>query len=467
MKILKELALLAVTSAILYTGCANSFSGTDADDGVLARANSANNNLVVSLTSPAVGGALTAAANQVITLTFAAGDVIDSDTVDKAVIIRNLASAANATSVVTQGSIITYTVKEVRGNVVYLLLDLASASATIELFVDPTKLTGRGGTRKLDLDGDNVQGEAKDDDFYAYPNVSGGTAITTFGLQRNPRAGMGNLASAFSIVAPATTLNTFILNYTRQAGADSADYKTLFDATVVIEKYVAASNTWTTITPISNTYSTTTGDYTITFAALSAGENVRARYINIQNMKTTAEFQGYIQRAVMDSQVATFYGAFDSEADPLEISNGDTDTVFSSVSSVFTNGLKGLIVIDLDVATGSIIGDKGMDESSFTAANVKLYDTVAGVFVPFESVAFGYGAGTIPAATTDPKDQIVITLDPTYASSGNTFDIFVGPGLKTLGDVDLTPAARHFGDSANIDSSELYGFYGVTGVGSL
>jgi len=469
MKVLKELAIMAVVTAILFAGCANSFSGTDSDTGVLSRANSADNTSIGTLTAPGVGGTLTQAVDQIITLTFTAANVVDSDTITKAVVIRNLTEAASATAVRTRGSTISYTLKEIRGNIAYLQLDLTGASATLEVFIDPTKLTGKKGTLKLDRDGDNVQGEAGDDDFYSYPTVTGGTAITTLGLPRDPRAGMGDLTGAFSVAGVATTLNTFISNYTRQGGTDNADYKAIFDASMVIEKYVPSTNKWVTVTSSTSTYDNTTGVYTVTFTALNAGENVRARYIDIQKLKTTAEFQGYIQRAVMDSQVTTSYGAFDSEADPLEINQANTNTVFSNanVNTVFTNGLKGLIVIDLDVTTGSIIGDLGMDESSFTAANVKIYDTSAGVFVPFESVAFGYGAGVIPAATTDPKDQIVITLDPEYAYSANGFDIYVGPGLKTLGDADLTPAARHFGDTTNIDTSELYGFRKAATTGDM
>ncbi len=464
MNIMKKLAVLAIAAAVVLTGCSNSFSGSGTDAGVLAAANQANNWGTAGLNAPTIGGTLSAVTTpttQIITLDFSAnpGDMIDYSTIPAAVTIHNLASAATATSVVTQGAVIPFTVKEVRGDIAYLLVNLTGASATIEVTINSTLLTGKNGSLKLDEDNDGTQGEANDDDIYEYLGVTGGTAIATFGVQRDPRYGFNISAPTFSVVAPATTRNTLSCTYDRMtpngAGPDLADYKTLFDAHIVIQKYVPATNTWTTVTPISSTYVTTTGVWTVTFTALAVNETVRANGVDLQAIQSTAAFYGFIQRMVMDNRVTVMYGAPVTQADPTELGAGASDTAFAVSTQFSANGTSGSIIINLALGT---IGNKGMVESTFTAANVKIYDTAKNVFVPFVSATFGYGAGVIPAATTDPKTQIVVALDPTYKATGDAFEIWVGPGLTTLGDTVPGIVPLHFGDAANISTFLPYGF---------
>lgn len=475
MNIMKKLAVLVIATAIVLTGCSNSFSGTDADNSLLASVNSANNSLKGGLTAPTLGGTLTTATNptqQVISLRFVKADIIDVSTIPTAVTIRNLASAANATSTVAQGAVIPFTVKEVRSDAthdfVYLLVNLTGASATLEVQVNATILTGMNGTKQLDLDGDNVQGEANDDDFYDYIAVTGGAAIATFGVERNPQAEMNLPTAAFSIVAPATTLNTLTVTYDRQtvagAAVDLADYKALFDSHIVIETYAAATNTWTAVAPTTTTYATASGDYVSTFAALAAGTQVRARTINMQTLVTTAAFYGFVQRAAMDAQTTEAIIADDAAADATEISVGDQDAALA-VSVESTNSYDIKVVIDVNAA---ITGALGLDFTTVTPDNIRIYNTTKGIFVPLTAANFatGYAAGVVPALTTTPKTQIIISLDSAYKTSVNAFQVWVGPGLKTLGDTGGAPlAVRKFGDASQL-SSVPYGFLALDSDGS-
>jgi len=105
-----------------------------------------------------------------------------------------------------------------------------------------------------------------------------------------------------------------------------------------------------------------------------------------------------------------------------------------------------------------------MDTSSFTADNVKIYDTVLKVWVPFTSATFRYPEGTPAASQTGPKTEVVLVLDPAFKSNGNAFDLYVGPGLKTLGDATPGTAARRFGDFTAIDKQPrgFLSFHGGT-----
>ncbi len=524
MKILKNLAVLAIAAAVVLTGCENTFSGTSVNKSVLAEYNRSTS--AAGITDPIINGPFTNAVNQVISFTFGAADDVDMETVANAVTIRNV-SGTVATTVYTQGAEIIPSAVEIRNNVAYFTVSLVGASNPIEIFVDPTVLTARDGTMKLnrdgveedtngngvldlgedvdgdghrdvaepdadtdgvldfgeDVDGDgnrdvaepdvnsngsldsedtNVngilngapdQGEAGDDDLYFYPTVTGGTAAT--GEERNPLLGMAMTADpTFNLST--TVSSTLTFTYGRQAGnLDTFDYTSILNGCVVIEKYAPATHSWTAVSA-AGTYVTTTGVYTATFAAGAAGDVYRARGVNLQNFKTQTAFSGYIQRSAMDATTTQIFET-GSIADPKEISAspflavGGVDAIFDS------NKLNGYIQLNLNTA---ITGDQGLDTSTFTSANVKLYDTTDKVFVPFSTVTFRYQD---PVATTSgAKDQVTLLLDPSFKAVAHTFVIYLGPGLKALGDVDGTPAAGVFGDITQI-SSQPYGFRSVTG----
>lgn len=466
MKLLHTLTALAIAAAITLAGCSNTFTGSNTDDSVLREYNSANGGSLGSVTFNWIVTP-TKAAGQILEVTFTASDVIDVDSIPAAVKFRNLSNAASAEEVFVQGSNISYSIKEVRQNKVYLDLNLIGASDEIELFVDSTKLTGKKGSLRLNLDGDNVQGESNDDDYYDYLDT---VAIPTpvVGVVRDPRVGFSLTPAGFTLVgtpSPTTlaTVDTFTMSY-GGVGYDNTDYTALFDANLVIEQYNVAGNTWTTLPRTSpSTYNTTTGVYVTTFTAPVADKTIRARITNVQNIKTSSSFYGFVQRYKMNSSLISAVLALKSvsDTDPsrMQMTSVNQINVFKNkVTTYFdANGLNGYILIDLDLAngpSGGIIGDKGLDKTTFTSENVKIYDTSSAVYVSY--VPHFRFDPTI-SAPVGAETQVVLTLDPSYKQKNHSFNIFVGPGLRSLGDENTVPLgaarAQYFGDATEINNN--------------
>lgn len=458
MKILNKLAVLAIASAIILVGCQNNFSGTTLDTSSLAEAYSGNR--TINKFSVAASAALVKDTNQVVSLTFTNGTV-DKDSIKTAVTIYNLTAGSDNNSVHGHGTAIPYTVSAVDSNVAYLTMSLAGASDVIEVFVDSTKLTARNGATKMDLDGDNAQGEANDDDYYKEFPVAGGSLT---GVARDPRLPASTLFTftGFSMVGtpnPATlaTYDTYRVTY-NYATADSTDYKDLFGSCLVIEKYVASSNSWVAITT-TNSYSTATGVFTASFAALTDGEVVRAKIVNVQNLKTSKEVAGFVQRYTMNNLDVTAdvvtgpFAARDSATTLSTVNQSDLLTGNIKVNADSSN-LNVNLVIDFSSETG-ITGNQGITGSTATTDNIKLYDTTAKAFIPVT-----VSARAKPDSGNTVVNQIVLTLDPSYMKVNHSHTLYLGPGLKTAGDATPGVNACKFGDPTNINvTSSICGFY--------
>lgn len=480
MKLIHTLTALAVAAAVTIAGCSNTFSGTDTDASILREFNSGNRTSTFATLQPTMNswapGSPTQDSKQTLYLEVDSDASIDIDSILEAITFRNTSDAASDDAVLVQGTVVPYTIKGSSDDgtytIVYLELNLTGTSDFIEAFIDATKLTGKNGALLMDSDGDYIQGEKNDDDLYFYI-ITTSSPTAPVGVARNPDVGMDLNTVGFSMVGTPspttlTTYDTFELVYNRStAGSktDIFDYKTLFDATIVIETYNMTTNTWTSIESTS-TYDTTTGLYTVTFTALLDGETVRARITDVQNLKTNGTWYGFVQRYTMDqnekTDVINSARAIDSTASGGQIPLAAQDVVFSSTNAVYdANNRNGYIVIDLNTATGSTIGDLGLNESTFTTDNVKLYVTSG----PSEGVPISYTpsfrfdpAENIPAS--GPKTQVVLTLDSSHVFGGSNIKIFAGPGLRSLGDETPGTNPRRFGDLTNIDiTEELRGFH--------
>lgn len=463
MKIVKQLAVLAFAAAVLLTGCENSFSGTDRDTGVLNEYDASGRTGLDSIALPSLSTTtLTKAANQVFSITSTKADV-DWETLAQAMTVYNLTAAAAGT-VYSRGTAIPFEIQDVRANVAYIRMDLTSASNTIEVFINPDLLTGWNGKIKMNLDGDLLSGEAGDDDFFEYID----TDVTPLvGEQRDPRGGAGETAG-MSITSlgfrnaetdSATVLiNQYRAHYARittdgGVNYDTADYKSLFDACLVIEKYNAASNAWTTVGATSTSYETSTGNYIYNFAPAAESDVLRVRLVNVQNLKTAGAYWGYVQRYSMDARDTTeiFQNpVVSSIATPTVLSLSDQDDAFVITTAADVSGYNVSVIIDVSAA---IAGDKYMNKDTVTMDNIRLYDTVNKCFVAYRSVDFEF-----TAASATYESRIVLKLDPTYKKLTHNFTVYVSPSVKTAGSVDgTTTAARSFGDPTNL-ANVPYGF---------
>ena len=451
MKRIYVFIIAALSAALVLAGCDTGFTGTTLDTSALTKVQ--QNSGTWTIAPSIVSGNPSNSKDQIIQIDLGITN-IDADTIPQAVTIYKLESPTTpATQVYTQKGTIPYTVAGVSGGVATLLADLTDASDPIEIKIDSTKLTANKGNTKMNLDGDLTAGEAQDDDAYLYVNVTGGTAAT--GRQRNPRAGIFIFSGAFFITPLSTTAdNSIQVNYTHSA-IDDTNYSDIFINYFAVEQYNVTTKTWTALAITKDTTNTNVGagTYRYTFPAATAGATYRLVFkSNSKDLKTSKEVLGFIQKAVSqdNAQLPLVIGNPQTVPDATELSWAQQIAVFSTSKGSDSSGANKVIELTYSVATGSTTGDNGIDETTFTKDNVKIYHTNNKVFVPISSIVFGPKNGSTNEKT------IYIYLDPAYTSNG-TFDIYMNTSVRTLGDATPGITAKHFGDNSNINEQP----YGV------
>lgn len=215
---------------------------------------------------------------------------IDASTVASAFTFTIL-NTSTATTVYNRGLTIPFT-SETVGNRVYFNFNLTTASALLEVHIDAAILTGKGGTQKLDLDGDGIKGEATDNYISSLPVTANSAGLPTLpavtaGILRNPISlcTIGNLPASAILVAPTYT-------WTFTATDTAAGYLMNVQSSVSVYKNVAGL--WV-LAPSTTTYSTGTATITLTTAPVK-GESykiVRDRY----NVFESSAVLGYVHRA--------------------------------------------------------------------------------------------------------------------------------------------------------------------------
>lgn len=447
MKRIYVFIIAALSAALVLAGCDTGFTGTTLDTSALTKV---QQNSGTWTTAPSiVSGNPSNSKDQIIQINLGITN-IDADTIPQAVTIYKLESPTNPTQVNNQKGTISYTVAGVSGGIATLLADLTDASNPIEIKIDSTKLTANKGNTKMNLDMDLTAGEAQDDDEYLYVNVTGGTAAT--GQQRDPRA---VIFSGASFVTPLsiTANNSIQVNYTYSA-IDDTNYSDIFINYVAVEQYNVTTKTWTALNVTKDTTNTNVGagTYRYTFPAATAGATYRLVFkSNSKDLKTSKEVLGFFQKFVPQDN-ARLPLVIDTQTvpDATELSWAQQIAVFSTSKGSDSSGANKVIELTYSVAPGSTTGDKGIDETTFTKDNVKIYHTVNNVFVPISRIVFGPKNGSTNEKT------IYIYLDPAYTSNG-TFHIYMNTSVRTLGDATPGITAKHFGDSSNINEQP----YGV------
>lgn len=466
MKLIRICACLALATAILLPSCDN-FTGTATDQTFLNEYHEAKGSERIGVNS--LTATLSNTTNQKVTITFMANSNVDIESLTEALTIRNLSDAADNATPYVQGSEIAYTVEQVSGDSVTLNMDLTNATGRLEFHIDAATLTGRNGTIQLDLDGDEIRGEAGDDDYYAYRVVTGPAAVNT-GVGRNPRSGMNITAGGFSRTGAATDTYTLTYNRTYGAATDTADYKALFDTSLRIERYNPADHSWGNV-GYTSSYATGTGVFTATFTGAAEGAVYRARLIDRANLQTNAAFFGYRQRYEMNGKEVTYSEtitgptATEISGTPQQLSWADQDDAFGVSVIADAGGRNVAIKITLDL---TIVGDQGMNKATILPANLHIVREASASFVemPWTVESLSYQS---TLTGTNPVDNvIVIKLNPSYRLEGSDFQLIVGPGLRTLGDATPGVGARYFGDPVEMldFGQEFAGFVYLESDGS-
>lgn len=472
MKKIIKAAFFTMTAALFLAGCEHTFEGTSLDASALGQMNDSgrtNTDANWNITYSIPAGNLEAGPNQIIEIAFDDGtdniSWIDWDTIPTAIIARNVGNAATANDPYVQGAAIPYTIQDIRDGVVYINANLSTANALIEIMVDGSALTAKNGSMKWDYDGDDIQGETGDDDRYVYvtvdPYTAPDTTVTnpaavTIGVQRNQFDFFTLTSGGFSIQGAGTVFDRYTMNYARAYGGltDTADYLSIFNNALVLERFNTANGSWVAMTK-TGAYDTATGIYTADFTGVAEGDRIRARLTNLSTLVTAASYFDFIQRYTYDARlfetVLSTVTVTDSGASIVSELASQDDAF--DVSTIFdTDSYNGSVVLDFDL---TVIGDLGMNLSTVTTDNIKLYvGTSSSNYYEkgIESIILEY-----TSASTQFPTRAILKLDPSYQEQGDSFRVVVGPGLRTLGDATPGIEACRFGNSANT-STLPYGF---------
>jgi hypothetical protein len=403
----RYLALLAAAFiAIALCGCPfPSLTSTQVSD-ANKTASQTNTNAVVSanggfkLTSPINSPipsrtTLAAATKQVLTLSFSYP--VDSSSMG-AIHIYTLKNTADTDGAYTRNTDIAAGVTPAilsngTGSNLQYTLDLSETSISnlLEIYIDGSALTGAGGTLKLNTDGDATPGEALDDDVICYVNVSGApVTVAAAGNERNPQAGVIAGGGGFAVGATELTVNMMDANFTAA----------LINACVGLQKFNATSKGWDNVS-FTGTFSAPT--YTMTLAtAMKASEIYRLILNNPYNLQETKSVNGYQHRASYDQKLNLEVVDANEPVGPSPAATETLATVLSSYTQFDDNGYHGSVTIIFN----SSLSAAGIDSTTVTADNIKIWDMTAEKFVPWTTSSV--------YATSAANDTIQLVLDPAY-----------------------------------------------------
>lgn len=461
MKLAKKLAVLAIAATVIFAGCENSFSGSNLSTGALDAYNDGSvihppltTPSSIDLTNGDITAALAAAADQIITINFNTADGIDESTIANAVTISKLASGASTTAAYV-ATPLTKTLVSFRNGVATFKLDLTGVTEGVEVFVNSTILTGRNGARKLNLDEDSVQGEAGDDDLYRYFTTGAGYPAT--GDQRVPRRALvaGMSAMTLNTITGAGSISITLGNTDL-----TDDFTSILQANSAIQLYNESSDSWADIT---STITKATLDYTYAFTGVAEGKTYRVMIKDVQAFKTSTAYRGFVIKATYDGNERT--AVFGMTTAPFAATIQYVGSPFTAYTKNCDASDKNVYIdMPFSILANSIVGDKGLDSATVTKDNLKLYDQTDKVFLNISSIELIYASAS---QTSGVKDRVRIYLDPSIKCiNTHPVDLWIGPGLKSLGDTTPGTVARKFGNVSNI-TEKPYGFFKVTSAFTL
>ena len=362
-------------------------------------------------------GTLTAATKQVLTLNFSFP--VDSSSVS-AIKIYTLKATADTDGAYARNADIAGTPTILgAGKDLQYSLDLSGTSVSnlLEIYIDGSALTGAGGTLKLNTDNDRTAGEALEDDVIDYVVVAGAPVTVPIPPVNYARVPQGSVSIVPVALAVGST--SFVLQFAHADFTEAA-----LNACFGLQKFNATSKNWDDVS-YTGSFSAATFQFTGTLpAAIANGETYRYIVNTPYNVQETASHNGYKHRLMYDQSIALFpppgftfsFGTLATET---------TATVSSSTAHFDWSGSNGYVDI---VFTG--LSTAGIDSTTVTADNIKIWDDDAGNYVPWTSSSV--------FKTTVDNDTVRLVLDPAYQYQDDWYSIYTFPGLKdgtlTFGD---------------------------------
>ncbi len=379
---------------------------------------------------------------------------IDAATATTAISIFPLSDAADNYTAFTRGTAIPLTF-DVKGTRLYFSGSFVGSTAKVEIFLDATKLTARGGTQKLDTNGNGSFGEesdsVSDDGSLVVGTAPGATApaAVTVGASRSPGATLPGFATtgllaASAVLDIATYVSPNLLTFTvRDTGSSAVSDKVSITSSVVVYKNVAG--VWTVV-PSTLFYASAGNIASVTLdTPPKKGESYKV-VVDKYNIVESQAVAGYIHRASWlpsddTLRYVTRYYTFTAAGGAQQnVTVTKGSSVFGNYLDVTINGA--LSPVDLATITGASL------KVRLAAGTVLATGTAPGEFVtPYTLVA---GAET--------------TFD-TVSNAVYSFRLYLPATIKTLttGRVEIAPSVMSLAHST-ITARDTLSFGNIAGT---
>ena len=385
---------------------------------------------------------------------------VDADTID-AITFRTLRATADADGAYSREAVLSPNSSEVIINSTSSIIrytfnveDATDISNPIEVSIDGSTLTFAEGTRQMDLDNDDVMGEAVDDDYVGYITVAN-PDVAAAGNQRAPRDTIGYIGGL-----GAAAIGDTELVYTWNT--DQLTSATL-NASYQLYSYNSTTDAWD---PVNTTgaFDDTTQEYTVTLpAAIETDELYRVEWANPYDIQENATTNGYARRVTTEQRLNVLIAENSQEfidAD-TEFYNGGSAALFDSISvNSDSEGYNVSIEINFDE---TVIGNEGVSADTISTDSFRLYDSNDNKYVEWAS-SIVVTSQTNQDVFKD--DYLILSLSPSYEFQGNALQLHIGPSVLVMGDTDAADDDLYIGDLTNTETSYPYGQFRVYNTGT-
>lgn len=392
---MKKLLALTFTALLLFAACDPAVSGVSVSGQDVQPYIERDNELTTAqrLDGPSVAvfGTLDDNANEVLTLTFA--HLLDEDTIQDNVQLIPLTNGADAASVYTEGTPLSYSYALIPSSTtswqLRLSFDLSSYGADRLLLQINPGLTAENGSRLFQMDGDDLLAEEDDDLYVNYLVVADdGTNANTItpltGVQKEvSRTNLSNFAEGVRDrdISGGTNVAAIEIPFNVTGNDDTLFTDDSLGSSFEFYKLNPVDGTWSNATSewtsAYSTGATVDGNGTLTFTNTSAVEGDCYKYEYNQSLvQESAAYRGFIHRRssndlianststsniiVIDSSVAT--ARFQDGS--VSLTNRNNDQHYVDLTITAAAGLSDILITEITSdAVQFYMDDKAVDFS--------------------------------------------------------------------------------------------------------
>ncbi|MCG8480480.1 MAG: hypothetical protein MI724_15410, partial [Spirochaetales bacterium] len=206
----------------------------------------------------------------------------------------------------------------------------------------------------------------------------------------------------------------------------------------------------------------TTEIYTLTIPAIVDGAMYRIDIANPYTAAENATTNGFARRFGNDQNDTLIEGVF-GPIGPFFAATSDyipgATAVTSGIAATFdaVSNFNGFVTVTFDE---TVIGNQGLNTSTVTSSTILVYNATDDEYVAVTAVQV---TTSTLNQTTFSNNQVILTLDPTYLSVGDSLELHIAPTVQVLGDLTDTSDDRFIGDQSRVDSFPFGQFRVITG----